>query len=138
MNVGIVGCGGMGAMHAQMATNCGLKIVACADKKLAAARALAKPYGAKASSDCRAVIKRPDVDIVGIMTPTPTHAQYVIAAARAGKHIFCEKPFGRTVRQCQDAIAAAMPAGRTSSPASSSWRPGFGTTSKAAASRWTA
>ena len=110
MNVAIIGCGGMGTMHAQMATNCGLDLVACGDKKLASARALAKRFGAKASSDCRAVIKRPDVDVVGIMTPTPTHAQYVIAAAKAGKHIFCEKPFGRTVKQCEDAIAAVRAA----------------------------
>jgi len=110
MNVAIIGCGGMGGVHAQMAANCGLKIVACADAKPAIAKALADEYSADASGDCMAVIARPDVDIVGIMTPTPTHAQYVIAAAQAGKHIFCEKPFGRTVQQCKEAIVAAKKA----------------------------
>jgi len=110
MNVAIIGCGGMGGLHARMATNCGLKVVACGDKYISAASALADQYGADASDDCLAVIARPDVDIVGIMTPTPTHTQYVIAAAAAAKHIFCEKPFGRTVQQCKEAIAAVKKA----------------------------
>jgi predicted dehydrogenase len=100
----------MGGVHAGMASNCGLKIVACGDAKLSNAKALADQYTADASDDCMAVIARSDVDIVGIMTPTPTHARYVVAAAHAGKHIFCEKPFARTVVQCREAIAAAKKA----------------------------
>jgi predicted dehydrogenase len=50
------------------------------------------------------------VDIVAVTTPTPSHAEYVIAAAEAGKHIFCEKPFTRTVEEGQRAIAAAKKA----------------------------
>jgi len=106
MNVAIIGCSGMGAAHAQMATNCGLKLVACGDSRKAVAEALAKRYGADATTNCRALIQRDDVDIVAITTPTPTHADYVVAAAEARKHIFCEKPFGRTVAQCREAIAA--------------------------------
>ena len=37
MNVAIIGCGGMGSVHAQMAANCGLKVVVCADKRLSVA-----------------------------------------------------------------------------------------------------
>jgi predicted dehydrogenase len=110
MNLAILGCGGMGTYHAQMAANCGLKLVACGDKHKHAAKKLAAQYGAYASDDCMAVVARDDVDIVGIMTPTPTHTAYVMAAAQAGKHIFCEKPFGRTVQQCKDAIAAVKKA----------------------------
>ena len=110
MNVAIIGCSGMGSMHAQMATNCGLKVVACADAKLAHARALAKQFGAKAVRDCMKAAALPNVDIVAIMTPTPTHAQYVVAAAKAGKHVFCEKPFGRTLQQCKQAYAAVKKA----------------------------
>jgi len=110
MNVAIIGCGGMGSLHAQMATNCGLKIVACGDKHKQAAETLAKRYKADASRDCQALIARPDVDIVGIMTPTPTHTDYVAAAAQAGKHVFCEKPLGRTLAQCRTALAAVKKA----------------------------
>ena len=111
MNVAIVGCGGMGRLHAQMATNAGLKVVACGDKFKRKADVVAKTYGAVASDDCMAVIARPDVDIVAIATPTPVHTQYVVAAAEAGKHVFCEKPFGRTVQQCKEAMAAVKKAG---------------------------
>lgn len=110
MNVAIIGCNGMGRLHAQMATNCGFKVVACGDKHLDIAQAVAKEYGADASDDCLGVLARPDVEVVGIMTPTPTHTAYVAAAAKAGKHIFCEKPFGRTVQECREAIAAAKKA----------------------------
>jgi predicted dehydrogenase len=93
-----------------MAAECGLKIVACADLKLPFAKSLADEFAADATDDCMSVLERADVDIVGIMTPTPTHASYAIAAAKAGKHIFCEKPFARTIQECKDVIAAAKKA----------------------------
>ncbi|MBN2309425.1 MAG: Gfo/Idh/MocA family oxidoreductase [Candidatus Hydrogenedentes bacterium] len=111
MNLAIIGCGGMGGNHAQFATNCGLNLVACGDSHKKKAQALAKRFGAEATDDCMALCRRDDVDIVGIMTPTPTHSAYVIAAAEAGKHIFCEKPFGRTVDECLAAEAAVKKAG---------------------------
>lgn len=111
MNVAIIGCNGMGRHHARMAANCGLRVMVCADLQEPIAKALADEYGADATTDCLAAVKHPDIDIVAIMTPTPTHTQYVVAAAQAGKHILCEKPFGRTVEQCQEAIAAVKKAG---------------------------
>ena len=43
-------------------------------------------------TDWRKVIERKDIDIIDISTPTYLHHDMVIAAAKAGKHIFCEKP----------------------------------------------
>ncbi|MBI2497812.1 MAG: Gfo/Idh/MocA family oxidoreductase [Opitutae bacterium] len=48
----------------------------------------------------------PDIDIVYVVTPNALHAEYAIAAARAGKHVICEKPMACTVAEC-DAILAA-------------------------------
>ncbi|MBI4560009.1 MAG: Gfo/Idh/MocA family oxidoreductase [Candidatus Hydrogenedentes bacterium] len=110
MRVGIIGCGGMGYHHARMATNCGLRVAACGDTVRSKAEALAQEYSAEPVSDSLALVRRNDVDIVAVCTPTPNHAPYVVAAAEAGKHIFCEKPFGRTVEQCREAIAAARKA----------------------------
>lgn len=110
MNVGIIGCGGMGRVHARMAANCGLKIAACADPVAKKAKSLAAEYGAAVAGDGEALVARPDVDIVAVTTPTPAHARYVIAAAQAGKHIFCEKPFSRTVEEGKQALAAAKQA----------------------------
>ena len=106
MNVAIIGCGGMGRLHAQMARNCGLRVVACVDKDPAMAKRLAKAMDAHATHDVDGAIRRPDVDIVCITTPTPRHAATVTAAAAAGKHVFCEKPFARTMPQCRSALAA--------------------------------
>lgn len=110
MRVAIIGCSGMGRVHAAAIQASGLEIVLCADKDPAAAEALAKQYGAKAVTNCRSAAKSKQVDVVAIATPTPTHLEYVKTAASAGKHIFCEKPFCRTTAECKEAIAAAKAA----------------------------
>ncbi|HRZ83534.1 MAG TPA: Gfo/Idh/MocA family oxidoreductase, partial [Candidatus Hydrogenedentes bacterium] len=111
MNVAIIGCGGMGALHAQMAANCGLKVALCADVVRPAAKALAEKHGAKVAASPEAACAAKSVDIVAITTPTPTHLPLIRAAAAAGKQIFCEKPFCRTVPECEKAIRTAEKAG---------------------------
>jgi predicted dehydrogenase len=64
-----------------------------------------------ASTDWREVINSPDIDIVDINTPNDSHAEIAIAAARAGKHVLCEKPLALTVKQCEAMVAAAKKAG---------------------------
>ncbi len=64
----------------------------------------------EASSDWRTVVERPDIDVVDIVTPNDSHAEIAIAAAKAGKHIICEKPLARTGAEAKtmlDAVAAA-------------------------------
>ena len=63
------------------------------------------------ATDWREVVRRPDIDVVDIATPPNTHAEIAIAAAEAGKHIFCEKPFTVTVEEAQRALAAVERAG---------------------------
>jgi predicted dehydrogenase len=101
MNVALIGCSGMGRVHAAMLTQAGFRLVLCVDVNMSAAEALGSAYGAEAAHDAAAAFQRRDVDVVCIATPTHTHAELVQAAARAGKHIFCEKPFCRTVAQCR-------------------------------------
>jgi len=110
MNVALIGCGTIGGVHAASMTGAGLKLAVCADVSRKAASAMAKQYGAKLATP-EAAIKRPDVDIVAICVPTPFHGDYVQAAAKAGKAIFCEKPFCRTAAQCRQAMKAAKKAG---------------------------
>lgn len=107
MNVAIIGCSGMGRIHAQMAANCGLKIAICADKSKKAATELAAKYGAKVMTDGLKAAASAGIDCVLIATPTPTHRMFIEAAAAAGKDIFCEKPMCRTTADCKKAIAAA-------------------------------
>lgn len=111
MNAAIIGCGSMGTLHAWNADTCGMKVVACGDVDKTSAEALAARFDAEASTDCAALTRREDVDVVAIATPTPSHCEYIVAAARAGKDIFCEKPLGRDMEQCKEALAAVEAAG---------------------------
>jgi len=53
----------------------------------------------------------PDIDIVYVVTPNGLHAEHCIAAAKAGKHVICEKPMANTVAECDAIIAACKAAG---------------------------
>ncbi len=106
MNVALIGCSGIGRVHAEAVVKCGLNLAVVADKNQAAAQALAMDFGGEVMTDGLAACARADVDVVAICTPTPTHGLFVKAAAKAGKDIFCEKPFCRTVAECEEALAA--------------------------------
>jgi predicted dehydrogenase len=54
----------------------------------------------------------PDVDVVYVVLPNAMHAEYTIRAARAGKHVYCEKPMAVSARECDEMIAACKKAGR--------------------------
>lgn len=51
-----------------------------------------------------------DIDIVYVVTPNGLHAEHAIAAAKAGKHVICEKPMANTVAECDQIIAACKAA----------------------------
>ncbi|MCL2646286.1 MAG: Gfo/Idh/MocA family oxidoreductase [Phycisphaerales bacterium] len=62
--------------------------------------------------DYRDLLKRTDIDIVDICVPTPWHAELVVAALAAGKHVVSEKPLARTIEQGEQ-IAAAVAKAKT-------------------------
>lgn len=63
------------------------------------------------TTDWRDIVKRDDVDIVDIAVPTYLHRDIAVAAARAGKHLFCEKPVALDSRQAIEMREAATKAG---------------------------
>jgi predicted dehydrogenase len=67
----------------------------------------------EASSDWMATISRDDIDVVDICTPNNVHAEIAIAAAKAGKHIICEKPLARTLEEARAMTKAVKEAGVT-------------------------
>ena len=81
------------------------KLVYVVDSKPEAARALADPLGAK-QADAETVWRDKDVNAVLIATSTGSHADLSIAAAKAGKAIFCEKPVDLTLPKVEACIKA--------------------------------
>jgi predicted dehydrogenase len=54
----------------------------------------------------------PEIDVVYVVLPNSMHAEYTIRAAKAGKHVLCEKPMAVSVKECDEMIAACRAAGR--------------------------
>ncbi len=85
---------------------------AIAGRDEAGVRTAASKYGwASYETDWRKLIERDDIDMIDIGTPNNTHAEIAIAAARAGKHIICEKPLAMTSEQAKQMLDAAQGAG---------------------------
>jgi predicted dehydrogenase len=77
-------------------------------------QAAARQWGwEEAATDWEAVVSRPDIDLVDICTPGDWHAPIAIAAARAGKAVFCEKPLANSLREAEAMLAAVRKAGVT-------------------------
>jgi 1,5-anhydro-D-fructose reductase (1,5-anhydro-D-mannitol-forming) len=71
----------------------------------------AKEIGAVFEADLDVLLGRNDVDAVVINTPTNMHREVMVAAAKAGKHIFTEKVMALTVRECEEIAQAVREAG---------------------------
>ncbi|MBI3961683.1 MAG: Gfo/Idh/MocA family oxidoreductase [Deinococcus sp.] len=90
----------------------GASLVAIADEQPARARQAAKRFEVEqVYSDYQELLDCSDIDAVVICSPNAQHAAQAVAAARAGKHILCEKPLATTVADAQRMIAAAQQAG---------------------------
>jgi len=59
----------------------------------------------------RELLELPDLDALAIVTPNSTHAEYALAALRAGKHVICDKPLALNSRQGRELLATAERAG---------------------------
>ena len=114
VRVGLVGAGRIGRVHsktlAQLVSNASL--VSVTDINLAAAEDCATANGipdVAASFD--AMLEDASLDAVVIASSTDTHAPFIIKAAEAGKHIFCEKPIALDLTIIDEALVAARSAG---------------------------
>ena len=104
------GAGRIGAIHAaNLATLDGTRLLYVIDVNDAAAASLAAKYGAAPASISRA-LSDPMVDAILIASSTDTHADLAIAAARAGKAIFCEKPIDLSLQRVDRCLAAVRKA----------------------------
>jgi predicted dehydrogenase len=122
VNVALIGYNFMGKAHSNAYRQVGhffsprltprMKVLC--GRTPAKVRAAARNYGwEETSTDWEEVVNRKDVDLVDISTPGDSHAEIAIAAARAGKAVFCEKPLGNTVPEAERMLAAVTRAGVT-------------------------
>lgn len=113
MRFGVIGCGEIGSLRAAAIgrlPEC--RLVTVADVDAGRARALSDRHGAVSSPDWLSLARRDDVDAVVVSTPPPLHEEMVVGALRAGKHVLCEKPLGRTTDECRRMLDAAEQSGR--------------------------
>lgn len=113
VSVGLIGAGRIGTSHAQVVAERvpGARLVAVADPRPGAAEVVADRYGARSFTDPLTLINDPAVDTVVIAASTEAHTDLVVAAAGAGKAVFCEKPMALTLEDADRAVAAAAAAG---------------------------
>ncbi len=90
-----------------------IRFVAAVTRDPAGKRALADRFGLELTDSYAEVLSAPAIDAVVLATPHSQHAGEVIAAAKAGKHVFCEKPFTLTVADAKAAIEACRAANVT-------------------------
>lgn len=114
INIAIIGTGRIGRIHAE---NLALHIreanlTTVTDINPESARQVAADFNIpNVASDYASVLADDSIDAVAICTSTDTHAQYIIDAAKAGKHIFCEKPIALDLATIDAALAAVAESG---------------------------
>ena len=87
-----------------------LKVICGRDP--AGLKAAAQQFGwEEIETDWERVVRRKDIDIVDVSTPGHLHHSMVLAAARAKKHVICEKPLGNTLKEAREMLAAVKRAG---------------------------
>ncbi|CAN7317921.1 Gfo/Idh/MocA family oxidoreductase [Phyllobacterium sp. LjRoot231] len=121
LGVGLIGTGFMGKCHA-LAWNSvravfgdvpAVRLVHLGEANTELAVRRANEFGfQKASGDWRAVIDDPQVDVVSVTTPNQFHPEMAIAALKAGKHIWCEKPMAPAFADAEAMLAAAKQSGK--------------------------
>ena len=111
---GVIGCGGIadrrtipeGIMPASSA-----ELVAVQDVVAERVNEVAEKYGATGYASVEELLADDAVEAVYIATPTHLHHEQTVAAARAGKHVLCEKPLALTVEECEESIRVCAEAG---------------------------
>ncbi len=116
MNAAIVGLGWWGKtiVESVQGTSGQIRFVAAATRTVSPeTEAFARSQNLPLAADFDALLKDPKVEAVVLATPHSLHTRQVIAAAGAGKHVFCEKPFALTRNDAEAAVEAVRKAGVT-------------------------
>jgi predicted dehydrogenase len=112
VNVGIIGAGGVSFFHHEGYKAAGATVLAIADVNKTALEGRQKQWGIPDGyADYHDLLAREDVEAVSVCLPNALHHPATIAAARAGKHVLCEKPISLSLEQAREMIAECDKAG---------------------------
>jgi len=111
--LGVAGLGRMGVVHAEnVASRCpSAQLLSVFDPRPGAAAQVSAQLGATAAATFADLLSHPDLDGVVIASSTSAHAELALAAARAGKHVFCEKPLSLERNVTAEVVAGLEAAG---------------------------
>ena len=108
LGIGIIGTGWGARVQVPAFRSVGLEVTALAGSQAAKTAHIAGDLGvAWHTNDWRALLERPDVAVVSIVTPPGLHRTMVAAALEAGKHVLCEKPTALDTAEAEAMLAAA-------------------------------
>ncbi|WP_127592337.1 Gfo/Idh/MocA family protein [Paenibacillus lautus] len=122
LRVGMIGYKFMGKAHSNAYRSLPMffpealkpEMVAICGRNVSAVQAAADQLGWNESvTDWKELVNREDIDLIDINAPSDAHKEIAIAAAKAGKHIFCEKPLALTLADAREMLQAAEEAGVT-------------------------
>jgi len=114
VQIGLIGAGRIGRVHAETIANRipEANLLAVADVFLEAAQKCAADFQIPSvSEDYREILENSEIEAVLICSSTDTHAEFIVQAAEAGKHIFCEKPIDHDLKKIDHALDAVEKAG---------------------------
>src|ERR1700710_557688 len=107
----VIGLGWWGqTILRNLSNSTNIRPVLCVDP-VDSARTAASAFGVETSPHFEDALTHPDVQAVILCTPQERHADQIAAAARSGRHVFCEKPLCTTAADAEVAIAAVRKAG---------------------------
>src|SRR5262245_22864734 len=113
LNAALIGLGWWGKNHlaAAQGQDSKLRFVHGVSKEIDAALPLAEKYGFTLTDDLERALADPRVEAVVLATPHSLHTDQIVRVARAGKHVFCEKPFALKRADAERSVAACAQAG---------------------------
>lgn len=116
LRIGVIGCGAIGREHIKRLHGriSGSEVVAVMDVVEGGARKGAELVGdgCKVYTDIDAIVNDSDVDALVVTTPGFAHKEPVLAAIKAGKPVFCEKPLATTAADSKEIMDAEIASGR--------------------------
>ena len=123
MRAAIIGIGAIARLHARaLADIPGVELVAATCRTEEKGRGFAAEFGCAWHADTARMLRREKPDFVTVATPSGAHLPAVLAAARRGVHVICEKPLEITLKRIDRMIAACEKAGVLTSIQDRRWR----------------